>query len=141
MKRSINEALRARGVPSLRLGFSRNCYKLIIVKIKKESLIVIFYILYFSWLFTIVFMSPNTFFLNYFTMAIVLFYLILLRESGDVFWFIATSGIIAFGSIVQFSSWRLDFDLENLYFTPLWLPLAWGTTILALRKLYYIVVK
>lgn len=107
--------------------------------IKKVNIIVIFYILYFSWLFTVAFLTPSINTLNYFTSFVAVFYFLLLRQEGDLFWFWASAAIPLILSLTSFSNWQFKFDLEMIKFVPLWLPLAWGTTVVALRKFYYLI--
>lgn len=110
-------------------------------KIEKTTSIVIFYLLYFVWLTTITFLTPEPELLTYFTAAIVVFYFLLLRGSGDWFWFLLGVALIILGTIVHFESFDIKINYEKLQELPVWLPLAWGTTIVALKKLYTIVVS
>lgn len=108
---------------------------------KKENLIVIFYVVYFSWLFTVAYINPETNTLNYFTVIVAFFYLIFLREKGDLllFWLGALVPML----LASFSIKNLEpkFDLATVSLIPIWLPVAWGTTIVALRKLYILITK
>lgn len=108
---------------------------------KKQTLLVIFYILYFAWLFTVTYLTKETMILNYFTSAVILFYLIFLREKNDVYLFILVSVVVLLGANSAFSEWPLNIDIDKLLNTPPWLPIAWGTTVLALRKLYIVVLE
>src|SRR4030042_2521025 len=103
---------------------------------KKENIIIIFYVIYFSWLFTVAFLTPSVNILNYFTSFVSVIYLIFLRENGDLFWFCMSALIPLFFAAVTFSNWQFKFEAGMLNYLPLWLPLAWGTTIVALRKFY-----
>src|SRR3989344_1616555 len=103
---------------------------------KKEGIIVIFYILYFTWLFLITYLTNQTRTLEYISVGIVLFYFTFLRERGDFFWFWAGVLVPVIGAAVSLDKGGVDFDIQILTFMPIWLPLAWGTTIVALRKLY-----
>ena len=105
---------------------------------KRETLIVIFYVLYFSWLFTVIYLSPETALLNVFTSVIVLFYFLFLRQEGDFVWFFATLVGAIFGRFISLENRRLSFDIQSINEFPIWLPLAWGTTVLALRKFFLI---
>ena len=106
------------------------------MKIKKETLIIIFYVRYFSWLFTVTFFTQDPPFLNYFTGFIALFYFMFLREEGDFWWFATGFAISLILMVFSFTGWKVETDFEVLKHTPVWLPLAWGTTIVALRKFY-----
>lgn len=107
---------------------------------KKETLIVIFYILYFSWLFTLTYLSPSTLIINYFTLFVVFFYFIFLREEWDIVWFIVSASIaILINNSLFLKFGKIGYgSLEKI---PFWLPLAWGTTVLALRKFFIIISK
>jgi hypothetical protein len=108
---------------------------------KKETAIILFYFLYFFWLFAVTYLLFNILILNYFTVFVALFYLIFLREKGDIVWFIFASFIPILFSFFTFSGWQVNFYADNLRFFPPWLALAWGTTIVALRKLYFVINK
>lgn len=103
---------------------------------KKENLIVVFYILYFAWLFTITYLNPNINLNNYFTVFVALFYFLFLREKGDFIAFTIAALIPVLQTILGFSHWEIDYNPELLSYMPFWLPTAWGTTVVALRKLY-----
>ena len=96
--------------------------------------------LYFVWLTTITFLAPEPELLTYFTAGIVIFYFLFLRSSGDWFWFLLWIAMIVIGTVARFESFDIKINYEKLQELPVWLPLAWGTTIVALRKLYTIVV-
>jgi hypothetical protein len=106
---------------------------------KKENIIVIFYVLYFSWLFTVAFLTPSTNILNYFTSVVTLFYFLFLRGKGDFSWFWISALFPLFFAAFSLAHWQIKFEPTLLYYTPLWLPLAWGTTIVALRKFYTLI--
>ena len=108
------------------------------MKLKKESLIIIFYILYFGWLFTITYLSPDTIHINYFTLFVVFFYFVFLREEWDIIWFLVASSIALIGKNSLFSEIG-EKSFEQITQIPLWLPLAWGTTVVALRKFFILV--
>ena len=80
---------------------------------KRETLIVIFYVLYFSWLFTVIYLSPETALLNVFTSGIVLFYFLFLRQEGDFVWFFATLVGAIFGRFISLENRRLSFDIQS----------------------------
>ena len=110
-------------------------------KIKKTTSIIIFYIVYFVWLTLVTFLTPDPMLLTYFTAGMVLFYFIFLRSSGDWFWFLLGAGVLIVGTIASWESWDIKINLVKLQEMPYWLPLAWGTTIVALKKLYSIVIS
>jgi hypothetical protein len=108
------------------------------LKLKKETMIIIFYILYFSWLFTVTYLSPATMQINYFTLFVIFFYFIFLKEEWDIIWFIVASSLALIGKTSFFANiGEKSFDQINQI--PFWLPLAWGTTVLALRKFFIVV--
>ena len=106
---------------------------------KKETLIIIFYVLYFTWLFTVTYLSPDTAYLNIFTLVVIGFYFLFLKEKGDLVWFTATFLGALLGRLSSVDKGRLNFDIDQLRNLPIWLPIAWGTTIVALRKFFVIV--
>ncbi len=107
---------------------------------KKETLIIIFYSLYFIWLLCITFLTGNTQILNYFSIVVVLFYFAFLREKGDLWWFWFGALIPLLIGMAFTPKFQPKLDLTILTYTPAWLPLAWGTTFVALRKFFIIVI-
>jgi hypothetical protein len=105
---------------------------------KKETLVAVFYIIYFSWLLVVTFLNPITSTLNIFTFTVALFYLIFLRESEDMLFFFISACIPILFAVISFNNFQLKFDSSNLRFLPIWLPIAWGTTIVALKRFYNI---
>ena len=103
---------------------------------KAATPVIIFYILYFFWLFTVTYLTPEVAILNYFTLAVTLFYFVFLREKGDILWFWLSAMIPVFITTFSFNNWQPKFDFGLIAYMPLWLPLAWGTTTVALRKFY-----
>jgi len=103
---------------------------------KKETLIIVFYVLYFLWLFLITYLTKYADILNYYTIGVIAFYFLFLREKGDFGWF--TLGIIAsvLITITHIGGFQIKFDTPAIALIPLWLPLAWGTTLVALRKFF-----
>lgn len=102
---------------------------------QKVNLIIIFYVLYFSWLFLVAYLWPNTTILAFFLLFIVGFYFIFLKGKFDLFLF----------AFVVVASWlisrelALDPGFANIGFPPLGIPywpVAWGITTLALRRFY-----
>jgi len=91
--------------------------------------IIIFYLLYFGWLFTITFLSADERVLDYYAITIILLYFAFMREPWDA---------IVFG---LFSLIPLYMNRETVQFTALWIPIAWGTTAIALRKFFVLVTK
>jgi len=106
---------------------------------KKENIIVAFYILYFSWLFTVAFLMPSLKVLNYFTGIVTLFYFVFLREKGDIFLYIIACLIPVLIGATTFSQWQFKFNTNLLNYIPIWLPLSWGTTVVALRKFFILI--
>ncbi len=109
------------------------------MKIKKENLIIIFYSLYFTWLLTVVFLTQDQRILDLFTITIAIFYFIFLREKGDLLWFWVAAFIPLIYALTPFSQGPLRFNIQNLYYFPAWLPIAWGTTSVALRKFFILI--
>lgn len=106
---------------------------------KKETHIVVFYILYFSWLFLVTFLTPSPVLVNIFAVVVVVFYFIFLKEHLDILFF---SGAFILSLILNIEKYQdsvtpnITAILENV---PVWIPFAWGTTLIALRKFYLIV--
>jgi hypothetical protein len=103
---------------------------------KKETVVVTFYVLYFIWLLTITYLTNDLPKINIFTGAVTFFYFLFLREKGDFRLFLASSIIPVIVSILSFTPDGLKFNTDNLRYFPIWLGLAWGTTAVALKKLY-----
>jgi len=102
---------------------------------KRLNLIVIFYVLYFTWLFTLIFLSSRPDILTIFLLCILAFYFLFLYEKYD-FWFFSLVyiGSIAIGGYVAY-----DPAFNSIGFPPLgvpYWPFAWGITTLAMRKFY-----
>ncbi|MBN1169082.1 hypothetical protein JXA63_04290 [Candidatus Woesebacteria bacterium] len=106
----------------------------------KEKQIVAFYIMYFGWLFTLTTLTVDVKLQNYFALAIVIFYFVFIRDFWDPLWFILfafigiSNRLSATGSIFSF-----NFNLSRISEIPIWLPLSWGTTAVALKKFYKLV--
>lgn len=108
---------------------------------KKENIIVIFYVIYFSWLFTVAFLTPSHEFLNYFTISITLIYFTFIKEKGDLLWYWLSALLPILITSTSFKNFQIYFDITIFQYMPLWLPLAWGITIVALRKFYILVTR
>jgi hypothetical protein len=85
--------------------------------------------MYFAWLFAITFLTTDQQILDMFTIAIILIYIAFMREPYDALFF----GLV---SVIP-----LYINREAVQFTPLWIPIAWGTTAIALRKFYVLAAK
>lgn len=109
------------------------------MRLKKETLIIIFYVLYFSWLFAITFLSLSTRTLNIFTATVAFFYILFLREKGDLIWFWVAGLVPVFFTVFSLSNWQPKLDLRLLIYLPPWIPMAWGSTVVALRKFFNLV--
>lgn len=106
----------------------------------KEKQIVAFYILYFGWLFALTTLTVDPQLQNYFTLIVALFYFIFLRDFWDPLWFtLFAVAAIANETLFFDSVESFNFESANLASIPLWLPLSWGTTAVALRKFYVLV--
>lgn len=108
---------------------------------KKETAIILFYVLYFSWLFIVTFLAPDTKLLAYFTSAIAVFYFVLLRERWDFFWFLLGASFMVLTASTSFNRGEFKFNFGVVTQLPVWLYLAWGTTFVALRKFFLIVTR
>ncbi len=104
------------------------------MKISKEKIIVIFYILYFTWLFTITYLTRNIIFINYFSIFVTLVYFIFLREKNDIVWFLASGVLSIILTFFVLNNMTLPANYFDLNTVPLWLPLAWGITAVTLKK-------
>lgn len=96
---------------------------------------IIFYVLYFSWMFLLTYLWPDPSILTYFLGVIVIFYFAVLYEKYDFWLFLA----VVLGS--YFIGVRLAISPKFVYtgFPPIGLPywpVAWGLTALALRKFF-----
>jgi hypothetical protein len=103
---------------------------------KKETLIVVFYILYFTWLLTVTYLSPSVTYLNYFTFFIAAFYFIFVKAEWDTLFFISAAIL---GLILQwklFTGYKPTSIVSFVDELPLWIPLAWGTTVVALKTFF-----
>jgi hypothetical protein len=103
---------------------------------RKDVTITLFYGMYFTWLFIYTTLSPKEVYLNYFTLAIVVFYFIFLREKWDLVWFVATIALTLYLRPELYAQVQSTPNYEALLYSPLWLPLGWATTVVALRKLF-----
>ena len=105
---------------------------------KRETYLVSFYVLYFGWLTVVTFFSPATILLNYFTGAIIIFYFLFLKEKWDLIIFSASSLLSFLTPSMTLNDWK-TFSQLPIMEIPFWLPFAWGTTVIALRKLYTVI--
>jgi len=107
--------------------------------IKKDKFLIIFYILYFSWLFTITILGTNNLHNNIFSLIVIFFYFIFLKENNDELFFIAS---FIFPFLLNTNLFHEQFSNPSKYslLSPFWIPFMWGTTILALRKLFLILI-
>lgn len=110
-----------------------------ILKLETQTALIIFYVLYFLWLALLVFLSADHMMLNYISYGAVILYFVFLYEKGDVFWFLGTIAIYFAFIIVRFKGLDFDPQFAEAFSIPYWLPLAWGTTTVALRKIYFII--
>jgi hypothetical protein len=103
---------------------------------RKESLIITFYVLYFGWLTSIVYLIRYTQVLDYFTLGVAMFYFAFIREKWDVFWFVLGCFIVVGFVMSSFYNGIFQVNLNSVFDIPIWLPLSWGTTFVALRKFF-----
>lgn len=96
---------------------------------------IIFYVLYFSWLFLVAFLWPNPKTLTLFLLGILVFYFGLLYEKFDIWFFlIVVASIWLVGKYLAEDPLFANRGIPPLGI-PFW-PIAWGITSLALRKFY-----
>jgi hypothetical protein len=108
---------------------------------KNEKEIIAFYILYFVWLLIITFLNPNASWLTYFAFGVVIFYFVFLHEAWDQLWFTLGASLpLLYAFIIQ-KSFVLELDINSFFGIPFWFPLVWGTTFVALRKFYLVIIK
>lgn len=106
---------------------------------KQVRVMGVFYLLYFSWLMVIIFLSADVSLLNYFSATITLFYIVFLREKWDIVLFPA--GALAPFLIIYFTTVNPDIAyLVKTQFEP-WIFLAWGTTVVAAHKLSTLAIR
>lgn len=108
------------------------------MKISKEKVIVIFYILYFTWLLSITYLIRDILYINYFSIGVTAFYFLFLKEKDDIVLFLIAAGFSLILTFYIFDSMNLPMNIYDLNTTPLWLPLAWGVTTVSLKKFAYI---
>lgn len=108
---------------------------------KKESLLVVFYVLYFTWLLVITYISPQTSIINAFSIFVVLFYFLFLRVKGDIMYFWIGTILPALITVFTISGFSISVSLEKLSTLPFWIFIIWGTTFIALRRIYIIINK
>ena len=107
---------------------------------RKINLIVVFYIIYFTWLFLIAYLWTNIQLLTYLLLAIIFFYFLFLREKVDIIIFLIVSiASYLIGKHLAYDSGFAEIGYPSLGI-PYW-PLAWGITTLAVRKFYLILSK
>lgn len=108
---------------------------------KTETFIILFYVFYFGWLSVVTFLAPDAQLLTYFTAAITIFYFVALRERWDVFWFLLGASLMVLSAGTSYQRGEFKFNFGVVGELPVWLFLAWGTTVVALRKFFLIVTR
>lgn len=108
---------------------------------KNDQAVIVFYLSYVVWLFIVIFLSPDVFLLTLFTGAILLFYMLFLSDVMDIAWIIAGITIFIVVTIVKINGFEITFDNKMLAEIPVWVYLAWGTTVVALRRFFIIANK
>ena len=78
---------------------------------------------------------------NYFSLTIAIFYFVFLREYWDPLIFSLFAIVLVLISTFSYNGSSFSLDVEELKQLPLWLPMAWGTTAVALRKFFILVNK
>ena len=104
------------------------------MKRSKDKIIAIFYILYFSWLLTITYLTRDLLLINYFSILVTGFYFLLLREKYDGILFFAAAFVSIILTFFVLENMSLPNDYFDLSQVPLWLPAAWGITVISLKK-------
>lgn len=107
--------------------------------ISLQTKVIVFYTAFFIWLISLIFLTPDASFMTYFTGGIAIFYFVFLRSAGDLAWFLLGASFIYAAAIVNIDGFSTNLDFSAVYGVPIWLPVAWGTTVLALRRFYQIV--
>lgn len=110
------------------------------MNISKDKIVVIFYILYFTWLLMITYLTRNVLVLNYFSLAVTIFYFLLLREKNDFLLFLAAGSASIFLTFFAMNTRSLPVNFFDLNTVPIWLPLAWGITVVSLKKFGYMMI-
>lgn len=108
---------------------------------KKDRFLIIFYVLYFSWLLLTTYFSTENYYNNVLVVVVTVLYFIFLNETFDLFLFTAATAISYFvlGKLNGYPDIQLSLDyLKTL---PLWIYVSWGFTAVALRKLFSIISK
>lgn len=107
---------------------------------KNINLLVIFYVIYFTWLFLVAYLWTNAQILTYFLLGIILIYFMFLREKYDIFIFTLVSvASYLIGKYLAYDPGFAKIGYPSLGI-PYW-PLAWGISTLALRKFYLLFSK
>jgi hypothetical protein len=65
-----------------------------------------------------------------------MFYFAFIREKWDLLWFLAGCLIVIFMVMSSFYNGIFQVNLNSVLEIPVWLPLSWGTTFVALRKFF-----
>jgi len=107
---------------------------------KHINVIIIFYVIYFSWLFLLTYLWPDQRILTFFLIIILIFYFALLYEKYDLWLFLA----VLLGSYLI----GVKFEITPLFYEsgypplglPYW-PAAWALTSLAMRKFFLLANK
>jgi len=113
------------------------------VVISEQTKIIVFYVAYFTWLTLVTFLTSNEILLAYFVGGILAFYLVFLRERGDILLSVGAATAMILVNIGSFNltNGGLSFEAYKLNEIPYYLPMAWGLTVMALRKFYFIANK
>ena len=107
---------------------------------KNINLLVIFYVIYFTWLFLVAYLWTNSQLLTYFLLGIILIYFIFLREKYDFIIFALVSvASYLIGKYLAYDPGFAEIGYPSLGI-PYW-PLAWGISTLAIRKFYLLFSK
>lgn len=106
----------------------------------KANFVTLFYVLYFSWLLSIIILWIDPRALTYYLLTVVGFYFIFLYERHDVWFFLFVSGSsYLIGKYLAYDPAFAVIGVPPLGI-PFW-PLAWGISTLAFRKFYLTVSK
>ncbi|MCS7091993.1 MAG: hypothetical protein NZM26_01425 [Patescibacteria group bacterium] len=102
--------------------------------VKVETKIILFYVLFFTWLYVITFLTNKDFYLNLFTSLVTAVYFTILRQRGDIEVFILSMIIPVLITMFPISNMRISFQPELVLYLPVWHLLAWGIVIVSLKR-------
>lgn len=102
--------------------------------VKVETKIIFFYVLFFTWLYVITFLTNKDLYLNLFTSLVVAIYFTILRQRGDIEIFIISMVIPILITVFPVSNMRISFQPQLALYLPVWHMFAWGIVIVSLKR-------